>query len=41
MEMLNFFKEGKTESYSLVMQSVGECFKAHARGALGADGPVW
>lgn len=40
MEMLNFFKEGKTESYSL-MQSVGECFKAHARGALGADGPVW
>lgn len=43
MEMLNFFKEGKTESYSLIMQSVSECFKAkaHARGALGADGPVW
>lgn len=39
MEMLSFFKEGKAESYSLLKQSVGECFKA--RGALGADGPVW
>lgn len=34
MEMLNFFKEGKTESYSLIMQSVSECFKDDARAAL-------
>lgn len=32
--MLNFFKEGKTESYSLIMQSVSECCKDDARGAL-------
>lgn len=32
--MLSFFKEGKTESYSRIMQSVSECFKDSARRAI-------
>lgn len=33
-KMLNFFKEGKTESHLVVLQSVSECFKDDAGGAL-------